>query len=63
MKGSFKVTISPDGKNVKVDVDGVIGTSCKDMSKVFTDLGSKTDTELKNEYFMNVPDAITVNGA
>ena len=63
MKGSFKVIISPDGKGIVVDVNGVVGASCTDLSKAFTDLGNKAHTELKNEYFQSVPDAISVSGA
>lgn len=62
MKGAFKITISPDGRGILVDVDGVVGTSCTDLSKVFTDLGNKANIELKNEYFTEVPNSISVNG-
>lgn len=62
MKGTFKIIISPNGQDIKIDVGDVIGASCTTLSKVFTDLGNKTEVERKNEYFMETSDNILVSG-
>lgn len=62
MEGGFKITIAPDGSTFKVDVDGVIGTKCTDLTKSF-ELGEVIAAEKKPEYFVETEDAITVNGA
>lgn len=62
MKGTFKIIISPNGQDIKIDVGDVIGASCTTLSKVFTDLGSKTEVERKQEYYMEAEDNILVNG-
>jgi hypothetical protein len=61
-QGSFKITVSPNGSSIKVDVDGVEGQGCTDLTKVFEALGTKQVQELKPEYYVAIPDAISVNG-
>lgn len=62
MEGSFKITIAPDGSTFKVDVDGVVGSKCTDLTKVF-ELGEIIAAEKKPEFYLETEDAITVNGA
>lgn len=62
MEGGFKITIAPDGSEFKVDVDGVVGTSCTDLTKSF-ELGEIIAAEKKPEFYQETEDAITVKGA
>lgn len=62
MSGSFKITVAPNGATFKIDVDGVVGTKCTDITKVF-ELGAIVEAKKKPEYFVEAEDAITVNGA
>lgn len=61
MGGKFTVIIAPDGKDFKIDVEGVVGSKCTDLTKVF-EVGEILSTEKKPEYFVETEDAITVNG-
>lgn len=61
MTESFKITIAPDGSTFKVDVDGVVGSKCTDLTKVF-ELGDIIATEKKPEFYLETEDVITVNG-
>lgn len=62
MTESFKITIAPDGSTFKVDVDGVIGTKCSDLTKAF-ELGEIIAAEKKPEFYLETEDAITVGGS
>ena len=44
------VTISADG-SVEVDVKGVKGTSCKDLTKFLEDMGTTDKTKVTDEYY------------
>ncbi len=50
----LNVTIDPKGK-VKVEVEGVTGSSCTDLTKaLLEELGGKQeDVQLKTEYFLS----------
>lgn len=59
--GTFKITIAPNGKTFKIDVDGVIGTKCTDLTRVF-ELGEIVAGEKKAEFYMETEDNITIDG-
>lgn len=61
MGGSFTITIAPDGSDFKVDVDGVVGSKCSDMTKVF-EIGSIVEAEKKAEFYVEDETAITIDG-
>lgn len=61
MKGTFKITISPDGSKIKVDVGDVVGPSCVNLTEVFNKLGQSAVSEKKTEFYIDTPDPITVN--
>ena len=60
--GTVKFYISKTGE-VKIEVDGVVGESCKDITRIFEEkLGLVKDVEIKNEYYQVVDDMeITLN--
>lgn len=60
MGGTFTVKISPDGLNIEVDVNGVVGQSCTDLTSVFNKLGQDINTEKKAEYYLNTEETIDV---
>lgn len=59
--GSFKITVAPDGGNFKIDVEGVVGTKCTDLTKSF-EIGEVLESEKKPEYFTETEEVITVGG-
>lgn len=61
MKGAFKITVSPDGSKIKVDVGDVVGSSCVNLTEVFNKLGQDSVSEKKAEFYIETPDSITVN--
>jgi len=60
MKGTFKITISPDGSKVEVDVGDIVGPSCVKLTEVFNNLGQSAVSEKKTEFYIETPDSITV---
>ena len=51
-----KFQIKKDG-TVSTDITGVVGKSCADISKIFTDaLGTITEVEEKEEFYDQVDD-------
>jgi hypothetical protein len=47
------VRINPTGEKVSVEVDGVIGQSCKDITRdLISRLGTTESEKLKNEFYM-----------
>ncbi len=62
MAGSFKVVISPDGSSISVDIDGVQGTSCVNLTKIFSSIGQNMEMKKKAEYYIEAEDNISVSG-
>lgn len=62
MEGGFTITIAPDGSTFKIDVNGVVGTKCADLTKNF-ELGEIIASEKKPEFYLETEDAININGA
>jgi hypothetical protein len=49
----IKVNISPDGSKVSVEVNGVPGPSCKDLTEQFQKaLGTVIETKKTGEYYL-----------
>lgn len=52
---TVKVRISPDGSIVEVDVDGVQGSSCKDLTEgLIKAIGEVDKSEHKPEFYQEV---------
>lgn len=60
MKGAFKITISPDGSKVGVDVGEATGTSCVELTRVFSKIGKNSISEKKAEFYIETLNSVTV---
>ena len=60
MKGTFKITISPDGSKVGVDVGEATGTSCVELTRVFSKIGKNSISEKKAEFYIETLNSVTV---
>lgn len=49
---TLTVIVSPDGSGIRVEVDGVVGTSCENLTKTFEKLGAVSHKEKKSEYYL-----------
>ncbi len=57
MKRELKVIIRPDG-TVQLDVQGALGTSCKDFTAdLESAIGSVTERTLKETYYQEATDS------
>lgn len=52
MSKTLTVTISPNGGEMKVEVDGVVGPSCTELTKAFESLGTLSHREEKAEFYL-----------
>lgn len=58
----IKVIISKDGSGVELDVEGVKGSSCEDLTKDLLEaLGSIEKSEKKPEYYQEEVSCISCN--
>ena len=60
MNGTFKITISPDGSKAGVDVGDVTGTSCVELTRVFSKIGKNSISEKKAEFYIETLNSVTV---
>lgn len=56
MGPEIRITISPTGE-VKVDVNGVIGTSCQDITRALQEaLGVEIESQVKPQMYQELDD-------
>lgn len=49
----IKIVISPDGSKVTTDVEGVIGSSCEELTKnLFETLGEVVENTKKPDFYL-----------
>jgi len=57
----IKVKINSDGSNVEIDMDGFIGSSCKDITDQMVKALGSGDSKLKDSYYQNIEEEVTLN--
>jgi len=58
----IRVVINSDGSRVEIDVNGVSGSSCSDLTKsLLSAIGSVADSKIKNEYYESVLSEVVIN--
>lgn len=59
---TIKIEIARDGSSTKIEVDGVAGASCEDVTKNLIEaLGTISDSERTPDYFQSDVDVVTCN--
>jgi hypothetical protein len=62
MSGNFTITVAPDGSTFKVDVDGVEGKSCTDLTSIFKTAGKVVEDKKKAEYYIEETQTVEMQG-
>jgi len=60
---TVKVIINKDGSKIEMEVNGVSGASCTDItSRLRAAIGVAEDSKLKNEYYESVATDVVIHG-